>query len=106
MKQYTEELKVKMVELVNVGERPMEVALGYAMSKSRLDKWVKKYNDAQSKILVNNDGISNILDMSFNIQDTLTCSFSAKGTSHDNSVCECTYHTIKTEFVFDQKSIL
>ena len=38
MKQYTEELKVKMVELVNVGERPMEVALGYAMSKSRLDK--------------------------------------------------------------------
>ena len=48
MKQYTEEFKVKMVELVNAGKSPMEIVREYGMARSALDKWVKKYNNTGS----------------------------------------------------------
>ena len=48
MKQYTEEFKVKMVELVNAGKSPTEIVREYGMARSALDKWVKKYNNTGS----------------------------------------------------------
>lgn len=48
MTRYTEEFKVKMVELVNAGKSATEIVREYGMARSALDKWVKKYNNTGS----------------------------------------------------------
>ena len=48
MKQYAEEFKIKMVELVNAGKPRTEIVREYKMARSVLDKWVKKYNNTGS----------------------------------------------------------
>ena len=48
MKAYTEEFKIKMVELVNAGKKPSEIVMEYGMARSALSKWISKYNKTGS----------------------------------------------------------
>ena len=48
MKQYEEEFKIKMVELVNAGKATSEIVKEYGMARSVLSKWIEKYNNTGS----------------------------------------------------------
>lgn len=48
MKAYTEEFKIKMVELYNAGKAPSVLVKEYGMARSVLSKWISKYNNTGS----------------------------------------------------------
>lgn len=48
MKAYTEEFKIKMVELYNAGKAPSVIVKEYGMARSALSKWINKYNNTGS----------------------------------------------------------
>lgn len=47
-KTYTEEFKIKMVELYNAGKAPSALVKEYGMARSVLAKWITKYNNTGS----------------------------------------------------------
>lgn len=48
MKAYSEEFKIKMVELYNAGKAPSVIVKEYGMARSVLSKWIGKYNNTGS----------------------------------------------------------